>query len=449
MRKEVDMLNGSITKGLLSMMIPIMIMNVMQTMFSVIDMTVLGNLVNDNAVGAVGACSMLITLCTSLLIGVSAGANVVVAKHLGAGERKNAEDAVGTGLAFALIGGAVIMVIGTVFAGTFLEWTNCHYELLPKSTAYFRIYFLGVPIIMFYNFTASILRAAGDTKSPMYFLIIGGIVKICLNFFCIKVIGIDVEGTALATVASNLIAGILCFIKLTKMKDIFCVSFRRMKIHLEELKPMLYIGIPAGLQSAMYSLANVIIVATVNTFGKEATTGVSIANQFDGVMYQIIYAPSLALVPYLSQNIGAGNIDRAKKSIIKAMLLTVAFGATLGALSAIFSGELSSIMSKSSEVIMYSRQKMMLISSTYFICGINEILGGALRGMGKPMLPTVATFIYMCAFRFLWVYVIFPHFPANLTYLYLVWPVGWILSILTIAPSCIASLKKLEKNIKE
>ena len=449
MHKEVNMLHGSITKGLMSMMIPIMIMTVMQNMFSIIDMTVLGNLVDDNAVGAVGACGMLITLCTSLLIGVSAGANVVVAKHLGAGERKKAEEAVGTGIAFALVGGAAVMIIGVAFARIFLEWTNCPPDLLNQATAYFRIYFIGAPAVMFYNFTASVLRAAGDTKSPMYFLILGGVVKICLNLFCVTVLKIDVEGTALGTVISNLIAGIFCFIKLMKMKDIFSVSFKMMKIHPAELKPMLYIGIPSGLQSAMYSLANVIIVATVNTFGKEATTGVSIANQFDGVMYQIIYAPSLALIPYLSQNIGAGNIERAKKSIIKATLLTIAFGATLGALSAVFSGGLSSIMSKNPEVIMYAKQKMMLISATYFICGINEIIGGALRGMGKPMLPTVATFIYMCVFRFIWVYGIFPYLPDSLTYLYLVWPVGWILSILTIVPACIATLKKLEKNSKE
>ena len=446
MRKEVNMLEGSITKGLLAMMIPIMIMNVMQNMFSVIDMTVLGNLVDDNAVGAVGACGVLITLCTALLIGVSVGANVIVAKHIGEGDRKKTENAIGTSLSFSLLGGIVIAIIGFVFAETFLLWTNCDLELLPQATRYFRIYFIGVPIIMFYNFSASVLRAAGETKLPMYFLFIGGTFKIAFNFFAITVLGLDVEGVATATVLSNLIAGSLCYIRLTKMKERFTVSLRLFKLHLSELKPMVYIGIPAGLQSALYSLANVVIASTVNTFGKEATTGLAIANQFDGIMYQIIYAPSLALVPYMAQNIGAGNIKRAKKALMTATLLNIAIGATLGALSAIFSKQLSGIMSNDPLVIMYSMQKMVIVSSTYFICGINEIIGGALRGMGKPILPVVATLIFMCGIRFVWVYGVFPYFPDNITFLYLIWPIGWILSISTLIGPCLWNIKKLEKN---
>ena len=445
MRKEVNMLEGSIAKGLLSMMIPIMIMNVMQTMFSVIDMTVLGNLVDDNAVGAVGACSVIITLCTALLIGVSVGANVIVAKHIGAGDRKKTEEAIGTSLAFSLLGGIVIAVIGIVFAKTFLLWTNCDSELLYQATSYFKIYFMGVPIIMFYNFSASVLRAAGETKLPMYFLIVGGIFKIIFNFFSITVLGLDVEGVALATVASNLIAGGLCYLRLTKMKDRFTVSVRLFRIKPEELKPMIYIGVPAGLQSALYSLANVVIASTVNTFGKEATTGLAIANQFDGIMYQIIYAPSLALVPYMAQNIGAGNIKRAKRALATATLLNIAIGASLGALSAIFSKELSGIMSDDPTVIMYSMQKMVIVSSTYFICGINEILGGALRGMGKPILPVISTLLFMCGIRFIWVYGVFPYFPENITFLYLIWPIGWILSISTLIGPTIWNIKKLER----
>ncbi len=446
MHKEVDMLKGSVTKGLLSMMIPIMIMNVMQTMFSVIDMTVLGNLVDDNAVGAVGASGVLITLCTALLIGVSAGANVVVAKHIGEGDRKKTEDAIATGLAFSLIGGVVMAVIGVLFAKTFLSWTNCDTELMPQATAYFRIYFIGVPAIMFYNFTASILRAAGDTKRPMYFLIIGGIVKIIFNYLSIILLGLDVEGTATATVISNLIAGCLSYMALTKMNDRFKVSFKMLKLHISELKKMLYIGIPTGMQSALYSLANVVIASTVNTFGKEATTGLSIANQFDGILYQIIYAPALALIPYMAQNIGAGDMKRAKKALLSATLLNIAFGATLGALSAIFSGELSGIMTDDPLVIMYSVQKMIIVSSTYFICGINEIVGGALRGMGKPILPVISTLLFMCGIRFIWVYVIFPYFPENISFLYLIWPIGWILSILTLIGPCIWNIKKLERG---
>ena len=186
------------------------------------------------------------------------------------------------------------------------------------------------------------------------------------------------------------------------------IDFRNMQFEKAAVKEILYIGIPAGLQSALYSLANVVITATVNSFGADATTGISIANQFDGILYQISYAPSLATIPYIAQNMGAKNMKRVKQTVVRAVLITTAFGASFGACSAIFSGQLSSIMSSSAEVIKYSQQKMVIISSTYFICGINEVMGGVLKGMGKPILPTAATLIFMCLFRFVWVYGVFP-----------------------------------------
>lgn len=444
-KTEVNMLSGSIFKGLLSMTLPIMVMNVMQTLFSVIDMTVLGNLVDDRAVGAVGACSMLITMCTSLLIGISAGANVVVARHIGARDDKCTEEAVATAFSFAFAGGIVLMLIGVSCAGIFLRWTNCPESLLPQAVTYFKIYFLGVPVIMLYNFSASILRAAGDTRRPMLFLMLGGVVKVLLNIFCITVLHLTVEGVAIATVVSNGIAGGLCFWVLLRMKDKLHFSLRKLRFYPAELKDILYVGVPTGLQSAMYSLANVVITTAVNSFGPDATTGISIANQFDGILYHVACAPSLAAIPYIAQNIGAQNIRRAKQTVVRAILITVAFGATFGSLSAIFSGQLSSLMSSTPEVIRYSQQKMMIISSTYFICGINEVMGGTLRGMGKPIIPTIATFLFMCVIRFFWVYLIFPLYP-NLTFLYLIWPIGWILSIITLLIAYFPTVAGLEQQ---
>lgn len=443
-KREVNMLSGSIFKGLLSMAIPIMIMNVMQNLFSVIDMTVLGNLVDDRAVGAVGACGMLITMCTSLLIGVSAGANVIVAKHIGAGDDKGTSEAVATALSFAFVGGFVLLIIGASLAEPLLRMTNCPESLLPQAILYFRIYFFGVPIIMLYNFSASILRAAGDTRRPMMYLLLGGVVKVISNICCITLLDLTVEGVAIATILSNAIAGGLCFRTLLQMKDKLHFSLKQLRFHSAELKDILHVGIPTGLQSAMYSLANVVITTAVNGFGPDATTGISIANQFDGILYQISCAPALAATPYIAQNVGAHNIKRAKQAVWKAILITVAFGATFGCLSAVFSGQLSSLMSSTPAVIAYSQQKMMLISSTYFICGINEVMGGTLRGMGKPIIPTIATFLFMCVIRFPWVYLVFPLYP-NLTFLYLIWPIGWVLSITTLAIAYLPTVKKLEK----
>ncbi len=444
-RKTVDMLHGPIVKGLLSLTMPIMVMNVLQTLFNVIDMLALGNFVNDQAVGAVGACGMLITLCTGLLTGISTGANVIIAKHIGEGDREKTDQATGTSILFSIVGGVVLMIIGLTFAETFLRWTNCPESLMPQAVTYFKIYFLGVPVLLLYNFCASILRAIGDTKRPLMFSLIGGVVKILLTVGCITILHLDVEGVAIATILSNALAAGLSYYVIAKGNEKTYVSLKTLKFCVSELKAILYVGVPTGLQLALYSFANVIITATVNSFGADATTGISIANQFDGILYTISCAPSLATIPYVAQNIGAGNIKRAKQSVIRAIFITVAFGATFGALSAIFSGQLSSTMSSSPVVIQYSQQKMIIISSTYFICGINEIMGGALKGMGKPVIPTVATLLFMCAIRFVWVYVIFPLCP-DLTFLYLIWPIGWVLSITMLLIAYFPTMRQLQKQ---
>ena len=444
--KNVDMLNGSISKGLITMTIPIMIMHVMTNLFSVIDMTVLGTYANDTAVGAVGACGTLIALCNGLLLGCSAGANIIVARHIGEGDQKKTNEAVSTAILFALIGGIVLMIIGISCAELFLKLSKCPDKLMPQAVTYFRLYFVASPAIMLYSFGASILRASGDTRRPMYFTIIGGTAKIILNFFCVRVLHTTVEGVAIATLLSNLISATLSLVTIRKMTEKIRFRFRELKIKLAELKQILFLGIPSGLQQAMYSFANVIIVTQVNILGPNATTGLSIANQFDGILYQIACATSFATIPYVAQNLGAGRLDRAKKSVYSSALITIAFGASFGFLSAFFSGELSSIMSKTPEVIKYSQQKMIIISSTYFICGINEILSGSLKGMGKPFIPTISTLVFMCLFRFVWVYLIYPFMPNNLTYLYLVWPVGWTLSIITQLAFYIPAMRKLKRK---
>lgn len=442
---KVDMLSGSIFKGLLSMTIPIMIMNVMQSTFSLIDMTILGKFANDTAVGAVGTCSTLISLFTGLLIGVSTGANVVVAKRLGQGDRERAEKTVGTSILFAVVGGIVMLIIGVLFAREFLMLIKCPENMLDEAALYFKLYFLGVPFLMMYNFGASILRAAGDTKRPMYYLIIGGVVKLVLNFCFITMFNMSVEGVGIATIISNGVMGALAFLALKRSDDKVCFRFDRFRFYSSELKDILYIGIPAGIETALYSLANSVIVTAVNGFGPDAATGVSIANQFDGILYQISCATAYATTPYIAQNIGARNFDRAKKTLGNSILITVMFGAFFGALSAIFSPELSSLVSSTPAVIEFSCQKMRIVSSTYFICGINHVMGGVLRGMGKPIVPTVATMLFMCIMRFPWVYFIFPLCP-NLTFLYLVWPIGWILSITTQLIAYFPTMSKLRKE---
>jgi putative MATE family efflux protein len=444
------MLSGSIFKGILTICIPIMIMNVTVSLFNIIDMTVLKMFDTDGGytVGAVGACGTLITFITGLLIGVSSGANVVIAKYIGKRDGESAQRAVGASLTFAFIGGVVLSIIGVTCAELFLRWMNCSEILLPLAARYFRLYFAGVPLLMVNNFSAAILRSTGNSKGPMLYLTLGGAIKVASNFIFVAGLGMKVEGVAIATVISWGVSSVLSIRALIKSKSDASIKKKHLRPYKKELLEVLSIGVPAGLQQGLYSIANVIIMATVNSLGPDATTGVSIATNFDGLLYQIILAPSLAVMPYVSQNIGNRNVKRASRAVREGILITIALGATFGALSAIFSTELSSIMSDNPAVIAYSKQRMIIISSTYFICGINEVFCAALRGMDRPLIPTCATLIYMFVFRFIWVYQIFPLFgEPNLTLLYLVWPVSWVLSIATLLCFYIPRLKKLKVEL--
>ena len=455
-KKEVNMLSGSIMKGIMTIAIPIMIMNVLQSLFNIIDMTILKMYDTDGgySVGAVGACGTLFSFITGLAIGIAAGANVVIARYIGKGDKEGVDKSVGTALVFSVISGVVLLIIGVCFAEFFLGLVNCPTKFFDKAVLYFRLYFLGMPFFTFYNFAAAILRSSGDSRRPMIYLTIGGVVKVALTFLLVGVLKMEIVGVSIATISTWIITSILDVIALIRDGGVVAVNFKKLRIYGKQLKEMLIIGIPTGLQQALYSVANLVIAGAVNTYGSDeitkanASTGVSIANNFDGILYQIVMAPALAVMPYVSQNVGAKNMKRAKESIWKGMLITLVFGGFFGMLSAVFSAQLSSIMTSNPEVIKFSQQKMMLVSSTYFICGINEILGAGLKGMGKPMIPMISTMIFMCAIRFPWVWFVYPLFP-NLTFLYTIWPIGWVLSIITVLCFLIPTAKKLQQKFEE
>lgn len=448
-KRDVNMLSGSIAKGLLTISIPVMVMNVFQSMFNILDMTILKTYDTDGmAVGAVGACGSLISLITGLIIGISAGANVIIAGYIGGKNQLSANRAVGTAVAFSAVAGLVMAALGISCAGVFLRWMNCPEVLLDRAILYFRLYFSGVPLLMIYNFCASILRSTGDSKRPMLSLIAGSVTKLAVSILFVAVFRKGITGVAISTIVGWLVTVLLNLLALIRNTGVIQLSFRNIRFFRPELPRILRIGIPVGVQQGLYSFANVAITAAVNQFGPAATTGISIANNFDGILYQICTATSLAVMPYVSQNIGAHNLKRAMQSVWKGILITVALGASSGALSAIFSGQLSSLMSSDPEVIAFSRQKMIIISSTYFICGINDIFCAALRGMGKSIPPTIATLVFLFALRFAWVYLVFPLLP-NLTFLYLCWPISWILSIITLLFVFFRQKKKLAATISQ
>ncbi len=446
-RKDVNMLSGNITKGLLAISLPLMVQNVLTSLFNIIDMAILKNYDTASgglAVGAVGACSVLIGLISSLVIGISVGANVVIARNVGRGDRQAVDRSVSTAFATSIVGGLILLVVGVTLARSFLDLSNCASELMDQAALYFRLYFVGVPILMVFTFCSAMLRSIGDSKRVMTYSLLGGAVKVVLNFIFVAFFKMGVVGVAISTIVSWSISMVLSIIALVKNEGMVKLNLKHIRFYGFELKSMLRIGIPSGLQQAMYSVANLVIAATVNSYGAAATTGISIANNYDSILYQIAIAPSLAVLPYVSQNIGKGNIKRAKQSVWRGVLIASIIGGGLGSLSAIFSRQLASLLSSDPVVIAYAREKMILISSLYFLQGVNAIFGEAMKGMGKPIVPTVATLVFMCLIRFPWVWFVFPLYP-NFTFLYLIWPIGWVLSIATILFFFFPTAKKLDK----
>lgn len=443
-KNEVNMTTGPIFKGLLRIAIPIMVMNVLQSLFNMIDMSMVGRFVSDGAMGSVGACSTLITLITGLVIGVATGSNVVVARHIAKKDTESVEKAIGTSIMISIVGGLILVLVGIFFAKTFLKWMNTDESLLDGAITYFRLYFIGCPILLLYNFCAAILRSSGNSKIPMYFLTLAGVIKVVANFLLLKYTNLTIVGVAVSTIISWAVSGGLCFYVLLKGNGTVKFKWSRLRFYGSEVKSILHIGIPTGIQTGTYAIANVIIAATVNTFGPHATEGISIANTFDGIIYQIAIAPSLAVMPFVSQNVGINNPKRVRETVIKGVVLAVGICSIFGALSAIFSGFLSSIISKTPEVIAYSKQKMVIISSTYFLCGVQDVFGASLRGMGKPIIPTITSLIFLCGIRFPWVFLVFPLYP-NLTFLYLIWPIGWVSSIITLLTAFIIFFKKYKR----
>ncbi|MBQ1244227.1 MAG: MATE family efflux transporter, partial [Clostridia bacterium] len=352
-KREVNMLSGPIMKGLLAISLPIMVMHVLQTLFNMADMTVLQMFDEGDgyAVGAVGVCGTPTALITGILIGIASGANVVIARYIGSRDKEKLSRAIGTATVFSVLGGLILAIVGFFLAEQILSLVNCPPELLSQAKLYFRIYFAGAPILMLYNFSAAILRAAGDTRRPMIYIIIGGIANVVFNCIFVGIFDLSVAGVAIATVISWIISATLCIITLSKDGCTVKIERAYLRIYLNELKEILYIGVPTGLQSCFYSIANMMISGSVNTFGPDATTGVSIANQFDAMTYHVVMAPSYALMPYVSQNLGSRNVKRAKKAVVRGVLLALIMGAVFGWLIVIFSRPLASIMTDSPSVI--------------------------------------------------------------------------------------------------
>ena len=424
---EMDMCNGPVLKKILIFSIPLMLSGVLQLLFNAADIIVVGRFAGSQSLAAVGSTTALINLLINIFIGLSVGANVVVARAYGGRRDKDVSEAVHTAIAVSIVSGVILIVMGFVFSKLMLELMGTPDDVIDKAVLYMRIYFAGMPVVMLYNFGSAILRAVGDTRRPLYFLTIAGVVNIVLNLFFVIVMNLDVAGVALATVLSQCISAGLVLRCLAKSEGGLKLELTKIKIHRKKMFQIFKIGLPAGMQGAIFSVSNVLIQSSVNSFGSIAMAGNAASANIEGFVYNAMNAVYQTNLSFTSQNIGGKKYTRVNKILFTCLGTVTAVGMILGFGAYAIGEELLRIYSTDPEVIRYGMLRMSIIATTYFTCGWMDTLVGSLRGIGYSVLPMIVSLTGACGLRILWIFTIFAQ-QKTLTSLYISYPVSWVIT---------------------
>lgn len=427
--QTMDMLSGSLFDKLLLFAIPLALSSILQQLFNSVDVAVVGHFAADPAVAtaAVGSNGPIINLIINLFVGVSVGANVIISNYIGEGNKGKIESAVHTSMAVAILSGFIVLAIGLAISGPVLRAMNTPESVLPYAEEYLRIYFLGMPFVMIYNFGSSVLRSIGDTKRPLICLCVSGVLNALLNMFLVIVFHLDVAGVAIATVLSNGVSAVLVILFLVKEKNEIHLDLRRLRIAKPDLVRMLKIGVPAGLQSMVFSLSNVIIQSVLNGFGTSAVAGSAVALNYENFSYFIIAAFNQTAVTFTSQNYGARNYERCKRVFRLCMLTSIVLTGMMSWTFILGRHFFISIFTSDAEVARYAAIRMVMILSLNILSNTYEIGGAALRGIGYSMTPAILTVFGTCVFRLFWAYTIcriYHTFEVLLT----VYPISWIIT---------------------
>ena len=427
--RNVALTEGTIWKKLLIFALPLMLSNFLQQLYNTADLLIVGRFIGTEAQAAVGATGSLSNMLIGFFIGLSTGCAVVVAQMYGAEDEDGLYRMVHSSMSIALVSGVVLSVAGFFLSTPLLRLMNTPEEILADASVYLRIFFAGSIPSLLYNMGAGILRSVGDSKRPFYFLAVSSITNILLDLLFIAVFGWGVVGAAWATVISHIIAAVLVMVSLSKTDESYRLYLRDIAFHGPVGKRALKIGVPAGLQSVLISGSNVIIQTAVNGFGTLAVAGYAAAGRIDGFVWVTLNAVALAAMTFMGQNIGAGNIERARRGLRQATILVVIISGGLGAFFLIFAGPLAALFNPDPAVTFYIRRVMLYILSIYWLFGINEVIGGALRGVGRSMVPMLVTLICMSGFRVFWVYVILP-LNRTFDFMLLAYPLSYVLTII-------------------
>ena len=423
------MCNGTIMDKLISFSLPLMLSGILQLMFNAVDIIVVGRFSGSQALAAVGSTTALINVFTNLFIGISLGANVLAARFYAAGKDREMSDTVHTAVTLALVSGIVMAFVGLLFSRWALELMGTPDDVIGQSALYMKIYFLGMPFFMLYNYGAAILRAVGDTKRPLIFLVISGVVNAVLNLILVIMFHMDVEGVAIATVISQLISCILVLRCLRTSKTSYQLHFGKLRINAVYLKQIFQVGIPAGIQSTVINLSNALLQSSVNSFGSTAMAGYTAANNIFGFLYVAVNSVTQACMSFTSQNYGVRKPKRMDRVLVDCMILSFVVSFAMGCGAYFFGPQLLKIYTEDPKVIQCGMEILAYTTVTYFLCGQMDLFPGALRGMGRSGVPMILSIIGTVGLRIVWVFGIFP-VHRSLKVLFISYPASWIITII-------------------
>jgi len=442
---EMDMCNGPILSKVLVYAFPLMLSGILQLLFNAADVIIVGRYAGSQSLAAVGSTSALTNMLINIFIGLSVGVNVLVAQYYGAKNEEDVNETIHTAITISLISGVFLIFVGFILSRPLLELMGTPEDVIDKSTLYMRFYFAGMPVIMLYNFGSAVLRAVGDTRRPLYYLTIAGVVNVVLNIFFVTQLNMDVAGVALATVLSQVISAGLVIKTLMKSDGCLKLDLKKLRISMPKLKRIVRVGLPAGMQGAIFSISNVLIQSSVNSFGSIAMAGNTTSQNIEGFIYTSMNAIYQTNLSFTSQNYGGRKFSRINRITLTCIGVVVAVGLVLG-LSCYGAGEfLVGIYSSDQEVIRYGVNRLSMFGCTYFICGIMDVMVGAIRGLGYSILPMCVSLTGACAFRVVWIYTVF-QWSRSLRTLYLSYPASWIVTTTAHVICFLIIRKKLPKE---
>ena len=429
-KREMDMCEGPLAGKILRYTLPLALSGILQLCFNAADMIVVGRYASGEALAAVGSTGALINLIINVFMGLAVGVSVCVAHAWGAKNKESVRQIVHTAMLTSVIAGVIVLVIGFFGCRTFLSWMGTPDNVIALSTTYMKIYFLGMPACMVYNFGASVLRSIGDTKRPLIFLVIAGIVNVLLNLLTVIGLRLGVAGVAIATAASQVVSAALVVRSLMKRQDSCRLVIRDLRIYPDKLMTIVRVGLPAGLQGAVFSISNVLIQSSINSFGSVAMEGNTAAGNLEGFIYNVMNAFYHTSLTFTGQNVGARKPERIPRIALTCIALSMAISLTLSGLMYLFREPLLAIYRPDApEAVAYGSLRMSIIVLTYFLCGIMEVFTGSLRGMGASLTPMLISLVGACVTRVIWIYTVFAAVPT-LQVLYSCYPVSWLFTIL-------------------